>query len=130
MENKVCLDSNFLIDLLRNKKTAVEWLENNKEKQFCTTSINVFELFYGAYKSNKGTEIDSCESLFEGLPILNLTERSAKKAGKIAATLDKNGKHKDFRDILIASVAITKNIGLKTENKKDFENIEGLRLVV
>ncbi len=128
MENKICLDSDFLIDILRNKKEAFEWLEKNEDKDLCTTSINIFELFYGAYKKNK-SEIEACNFLLQNFLILNLSADSAKLAGKIACKLDSLGQKIDYKDIFIASISIQENMSLKTSNKRHFERIEGLKLV-
>ncbi len=51
MENKVCLDSDFLIDILRDKEESLRWVEQASECEFATTIINVFELYYGEYKN-------------------------------------------------------------------------------
>ncbi len=129
LENTICLDSDFLIDMLRGKEQPVIWMKENSDKKFCTTTINLFELFYGAYKSNSIKEIESCERLLETLIVFSVSPNSAKIAGKIAANLDKTGNKVDFRDIIIASISITENLKLKTNNQKHFENIKDLILV-
>ena len=52
------------------------------------------------------------------------------KAGEIWIELKKSGELIDDRDVLIASVAITKNIPLLTRNVKHFKRLErfGLKL--
>lgn len=125
----ICLDSDFLIDVLRNKEEAKRWLEENKDKTLYTTIINIFELFYGAHKSNRKKEIDSCNELLDDLPILELSVNAAKKSANIAADLDKTGKPIGFRDVFIAGIVLTENISLKTNNKKHFENIKDLQLI-
>jgi beta-lactamase class D len=60
--SRTIIDTDILIDLLRNKKEAVDFVTALEKKKFVmsTTSINAFELFYGAHKSNdpeKGIEI-------------------------------------------------------------------------
>lgn len=129
MENMICLDSDFLIDVLRNKEESKKWLEENKDKILCTTIINIFELFYGAYKSNRKKEIDSCNELLDDLPILELSINAAKRSANVAADLDKTGKPIGFRDVFIAGIVLTENISLKTNNKKHFENIEDLQII-
>ena len=53
MENSICLDTNILVDLLRNKSDAVKWVEENESNNIlATTIINVFELYSGAYKAH------------------------------------------------------------------------------
>ena len=128
LENEICLDSDFLIDLLRKKLEPLKWLQENSDKILYNTTINVFELFYGANKSKRNEELQSCEKLIGSFPILELDTISAKNAGKIAAELEKGNKSLEFRDILIASIAIQNKMPLKTNNKKDFMKIKELKL--
>lgn len=131
MENRICLDTDFLIDVLRNKKEAVLWLkevENNYEVS--TTMINIFELYSGAYKVKNSTEkIKSMKKLVENLDVLGLTFNCAENAGKIRAELEVNGKALESRDILIAAIALINNCSLKTNNKKHFSRIKGLKII-
>ena len=48
----VCLDTNFIIHLLRNDSTALEKLKSLSGESICTTSISVPELYRGAWLSN------------------------------------------------------------------------------
>ena len=91
MENCICLDSDILIDLLRNKKETLEWLKENENKFiFATTIINVFELYAGAYNSeNQEKRIKAVKKLIEKLKILNINLRIVEEAGKHYAKLKK-----------------------------------------
>ena len=54
METKIILDTTVLVDFIRNKESAVSFVRNLSEKcEICTTDINVFELYYGAYLSKQ-----------------------------------------------------------------------------
>ncbi len=128
VEDKICLDSDFLIDFLRNKKETVEWLkEYEKKVDLATTIINAFEIYHGEFKiKNNAVHIDN---LLKNLNVLNLSIEIVKKAGEIATNLEKEGNIIEFRDILIAATVISNNYSLKTNNKKHFERIKGLRIV-
>lgn len=54
----VCLDTDFIVALLRGDKEAEEKsvLLDNRGIRKTTTPINAFELFIGAYLSTKNTE--------------------------------------------------------------------------
>ena len=59
MENKICLDTDFLVNFLRNKKDKVDFIINNENQVvFTTTFITLFELFYGAHKSNREENVN------------------------------------------------------------------------
>lgn len=128
MEDKICLDSDFLIDFLKNKKEAVEWLKEYEEKaELATTIINTFEIYHGEFKiKNNAILIDN---LLKNLDVLNLSVEITKKAGELSANLEKEGNMIEFRDILIAAIVISNNYSLKTNNKKHFERIKELKII-
>ncbi len=127
----ICLDTDLLVNFLRNDEDAVNYVEENElVNNLFTTHITLFELYYGAnLSSHKKQNIDAVDILTKRLGLLNLTERSVKKAGEISAELDKKGNMIDFRDLLIGTIALDKGIAIKTNNKKDFERIKGLKVV-
>lgn len=127
METQICLDTDFLINFLRNKKEEVEFIEENETRTiFSTTSINLFELYYGAYKSGSTENLLKLEELQQRLRILPTSMEAMKKAGEILAVLEKKGQLLDFRDLLIGTIAITEKNSLKTLNKKHFLRIPHL----
>ena len=131
MGNSICLDSDFLIDLLRNKKEAAEWIKDNEENNILgTTIINLFELYSGAYRAaNFENKLVAVKKLESKLKILNFSLRSAEEAGKQNALLDKKGMQIEKRDLFIGVIALSEGFSLKTNNKKHFYRIEGLRVV-
>ena len=131
METKVILDTSIMVDFTRNKEHAVSLVKELSEKhEVCTTDINVFELYYGAFKSAKKEEnIKSITSLLNRIEILNLSHESIKKAAEILVNLEKKGEQIDFRDLLIGTIALVNNNSIKTNNIKHFERIEGLNVI-
>lgn len=131
MGSSICLDSDFLIDLLRNKKEAVEWTKDNEENNILgTTIINLFELYSGAYRAaNFENKLAAVKKLESRLKILNFSLKSAEEAGKQNALLDKKGMQIEKRDLFIGVIALSEGFSLKTNNKKHFYRIEGLRVV-
>ena len=130
MENKICLDTDFLVNFLRNSKEEAEFIKNNEsDKDMSTTYINLFELYYGAYKSReKDNNLKAISNLINRLNILNLSDESVKKAGEILAKLEKEGKIIEFRDLFIGTIALVNNYSIKTKNIKHFSRIEGLEI--
>ena len=130
MENKICLDTDFLINFLRNKEHEVRFVIDNEDKNLATTYINLFELYYGAYKSKaKIQNLEAVSMLSDRLEILNLSEESAKKAGELLVELESKGNVVDFRDLLIGVIALVRNYSIKTNNVKHFNKIEGLIII-
>lgn len=131
MEDTICIDTDILADLLRKKDEAVQWFKNNdNNSQLATTTINLFELYYGSYRTaNPEKSLEAVNSLADNLIILTLNSESAREAGKQLARLSSAGNIIDVKDILIGSVALSSNCSLKTNNKKDFEKINGLKII-
>jgi len=130
MGNSICLDTDILVNFLRKEPLAVSWMEENRDKEIATTVVNIFELYYGAYASKlPQTKVRDVEKIIERVKVLNLSVESSKLAGNELARLKKEGQMVEFRDMLIASVALENNLPLKTNSIKHFERIKGLNLV-
>lgn len=131
LENKICLDSDFLIDFLRGKEEEIRFVKENEENYvFGTTKINLFELFYGAYKSLKRKEnLEAISKLIDRVEIIDFSVDASKRAGKTLADLEEKGEIIDFRDILIGSIAVDNGFSIKTKNKQHFRKIEGLKVL-
>ncbi len=131
VEDGLIVDTDILIDLLRKKDYAVSLvkkLENGVE--LATSAINAFELYRGAYKSrNQEKNLASVKGLLNSLRILNTDEDSMEIAGKITASLERDGNMMDIRDLLIASIALVNGFGILTNNVRHFNKIKHLRVV-
>jgi predicted nucleic acid-binding protein len=129
MENSICVDTDILIDILHNEKESVQWLKENRDKNLKTTVINAFELYAGVYRViNEEEAKNSVRLLLENLPLLDFSEKNVEEAGRIHALLEKQGNIIDNRDIFIGVIAKMANCKLKTNNKKHFERIQGLKI--
>ena len=125
----LCLDTDILIDLLRGESKTVEEIKQLEDKfELVTTAINLFELYYGAYKTGRERNIEAVKEVARRVEVLNLTEKSAEISGKILAELEKRGEAIDFRDVMIAGIVIENNITLYTRNVKHFKRIERINL--
>ena len=131
MENKICLDTDFLVNFLRNGKEEIEFIRKNEaNKHIVTTYINLFELYYGAYRSNKPeNKLKAISALLNRIHLLNLTNESVKKAGDVQAKLREKGEMIEFRDLFIGTIALVNGCSIKTNNVKHFNRIEGLIVV-
>lgn len=127
-----CLDTNLLVAILRGKHDAKKKMEDlDREGRQATTTVNSFELFYGAYKSseNRESNVEKVSTLLGRLDILTLDYESSSIAGKILAELSTSGIAIDFRDALIAGISMARGMPLVTRDKEHFSRIRGLRLV-
>ncbi len=128
---RTIIDTDILIDLLKDKKEAIELITQLEEKKslLSTTTINTFELYYGAHKSKQFKQnLQATEKLLNRLIVLPLTPRSAKKAGHIYAQLEKQGQPIGLRDTFIAAIALTKGFSIVTRNVNHFKKIKELNI--
>ena len=130
METQICLDTDFLVNFLRNKKEELEFIEQHETSTiFATTQINLFELYYGAYKSGVAENLLRLEELQQRLRILPASTEAMRKAGETLAALGKQGQPLDFRDLLIGNIALSVRFSLKSNNKKHFLRIPHLKVL-
>jgi len=99
------------------------------ELQF-TTSINISEIYFGAYRSINRKQILQAyeEKVFPNLNILPFDTDSGKIYGKLKAQLEKKGLPKSEPDLRIAAITIQHNMVLVTGNKRHFIGIPGLKI--
>lgn len=126
-----CLDTNFLIDLLRGDPEAqrkMSALEDGKTI-IATTAMNVCELYKGAYKSERVKENTvAAEQILKNLVIYNFDSAAAKEAAKITEELRKNGQPIGAMDALVAGTAIANNETLLTRDIEHYKRIRKLRV--
>jgi len=124
----IVIDTDILIDLLRNKEYAVKKInELEKNEELATTDINAFELYFGAYNSRfKEKNIASTKGLLKAMILFHTHEESMEIAGRIFSEKRAKGKMMEIRDVLIAAIALQNGCRLLTNNRDHFEGIEGL----
>ena len=121
------LDTDVLIDFLRGVKEAVSLVKNLKERAFiCTTVINAFELYWGAYKLRR---VDAIDKLLGRIELLELGPNEARAAGEEIAYLESLGQPLDVRDVLIGSIAKVNGCNIATGNVRHFKRIRGLGVI-
>ncbi len=123
MARKVCLDSDVLINILRNQNETIKMIQNLDADLF-TTSINTFELWYGRKNS------EDIFQFFEWLNVLEFNQESSILAGDILRKLELKGQILELKDIFIAAICIDNNIELLTNNKKHFERLKEFGLIL
>jgi tRNA(fMet)-specific endonuclease VapC len=130
--NRTIIDTDILIDFLRNRKEAVAFVTQLEEKKtlLSTTAINAFELYYGAHKSRQSVQtLQSTKKLLDRLVLLPLTSRSAQRAGHIYAELELEGQPIGLRDTFIAAIALARKCSVATRNTEHFKKVKGLTVI-
>ena len=125
MVRKICLDTDILINIMRNDSRTKNVIAAF-DADFYTTTINVFELWQGHRKGEETMEF------LEPLKKVDFDEKSAFTAGGIQRKLFDKGDALEIRDLLIGTICIRNDLELLTFNVKHFERLKrfGLKLIV
>ncbi|OUL26357.1 twitching motility protein PilT [Nostoc sp. RF31YmG] len=111
------------INSVRTKVSEIGW------EQIYICSITVAELYFGAYNSQRVVEnLARAEDFIQSLPVVPLTNPALKKFGELKAELRRLGQPITEFDLLIASVALTGNYILVTNNTRHYSRITRLQL--
>ncbi len=133
MENpRVVIDTDVLVDFLRGNREATLLVNRLEEQKYllATTTINEFELYYGAHKSTGSDKaIVQIRQLLGRLVVLPLSSKSAQRAGHIYAELEKQGQPIGLRDTMIGAIAQTRHCSVATRNVSHFKKIGGLAII-
>lgn len=125
-----CLDTSFLVDLLRGKK-EVETLKDELDQHETTLVIaspSIMELWSGACRSSHPEkEQKKINELLQSFLILPLDSSSAKEAAEIEVELLKKGQMIETEDIMIAGIARSHGEKIVTRDEH-FQRIKGLQL--
>jgi len=125
-------DTDSLSNILKKTPSPflLKKLEGIAEDLQFTTSINVAEIYFGAYRSKNIKKILKTyeDKVFPNLNILSFDTESGKIYGRLKARLEKKGLSKSEPDLRIASIAIQHNMLLITGNTRHFIGIPGLSI--
>ncbi|SCB49645.1 type II toxin-antitoxin system VapC family toxin [Rhizobium multihospitium] len=124
------LDTNAVIALIgRGSDLLVKRILDSRQGSIALSSIVVYELYFGAHKSAKVQHnLETLRLLLADFPVLDFDQRDAFVAGEIRATLNAKGTPIGPYDLLIAGQAKARELTVITNNIKEFEGIEGLRV--
>lgn len=125
---KYLLDTNAVIAILNGNLHFITELKKHRPTDFGLSSVVMFELYYGAEKSQKVKE-NLAKLAKLPFDILPFELADAKVAGKIRADLNQKGTPIGAYDLQIAAQAITRKLTLITHNVKEFERVNGLKVI-
>ena len=126
---KYLLDTDICIYWLKGKTTVKDRVIKVDWTEIAICVITASELYFGAYNSSKiQNNLMTAETFIKSLTVLPLSDRTLKKFGQLKAQLRKVGTPVADFDLLIASVALTEDLILVTNNTRHYQRIEELKL--
>lgn len=125
---KYLLDTNVCIHFFRGRFNLIDKIEAVGIRQCAISEITLAELVFGAENSdNPKKNIDIVDRFASQLTILPIFE-AISKYGKEKARLRKSGIMISDFDLLIGCTATENQLIMVTENVKEFERINGIRI--
>jgi len=124
------LDTNTCIAYLNGKNEAVKYhFLQQDPHQISLCSVVKAELLYGAHKSQRKAEnLQKLEEFFLYFPSLPFDDHAAEHYGYLRTQLERSGQIIGPNDLLIASIALSADATLVTNNTREFKRVEGLSL--
>ncbi len=135
------LDSDIIIDLLHGEIDFSELKDKfSAYYQIATTSINIYELYYGFYKlkhskqkiSAKKLELEeqNLNKIIKNLKVFEFSHLSAQKSAELFHQLISQGQRVETFDCLIAGIIITSNHSdILTGNVRHFQRFKELIVI-
>jgi predicted nucleic acid-binding protein len=130
---KTVLDTNVLSAAMRAAPdpAVTAWFDRQPSESVWTTAVTVFEIRFGLETLPPGPRRQQLEDLFEralreGLEqrILPLDAAAARHAATLAARRQQSGRPVDFRDTLIAGIALARRAQVATRNTRHFADLD------
>ena len=124
------LDTNICIYAIKHKPEQIFMrLQEHDPIDICISSVTYAELVHGVEKS-KAIEKNrvALALLLANIEILNFDSLAAESYGKIRADLEKAGTPIGPLDMMIAGHAMALDYTVVTNNTKEFERVNGLKL--
>lgn len=123
------LDTNTCIYIINRRPPHVaERFAEHPADAIGLSSITLAELRYGVSKSGSAKNAAVLEAFIEPLEVLSYDAEATKHYGPLRAKLESLGKPIGAMDLLIAAHALSLGAILVTNNTKEFERVEGLKL--
>ncbi|MES9855344.1 MAG: tRNA(fMet)-specific endonuclease VapC [Sedimenticola sp.] len=126
---KYMLDTNIVIYVIKRRPVQALGVFNRHTGQMCISSITLAELLHGVEKSAMPDQnLVQVEDFISRLDVLEYGSKAASHYGDIRADLERKGTPIGVNDLHIAGHARSEGLTLVTNNQREFERVEALRL--
>jgi predicted nucleic acid-binding protein len=128
----IILDTDVLSALMRAEPdpAVLIWLDRQPDSSIWTTSITLMEIRYGVQSMPAGRRRESMTQAFEAVLKEEIEHRyasfdpaAAQQAADLMALRKAKGRPVDFRDTMIAGIALSTRATLATRNTAHFTDL-------
>lgn len=123
------LDTDVLVDVLRNRGHARSRLAETSPDDFRTSSVAVAELAYGARLAREPARAElAWRTLLEPIEVVPFDAAAAERHAELRHAL--RGTPIGERDLIVAATAVANGLVVVTRNQREFGRVPGLRVEV
>lgn len=123
------LDTNICIYIINEQPArVVQRLIQAGRESLAISTVTVAELAFGIAKSPRSDSRAKLGNFLSKFPILDWNQEAAWVYGSVRKTLEAKGQRIGERDLLLACQALALDATMVTNNTREFERIEGLKL--
>lgn len=123
------LDTNIVIYSMRQRGKALRSRLRQHPGQLAVSTITAAELYFGAERSNeRDRNLQAVDEVLELVDLMEFDRSAAAHAAQIKADLQRRGLTIGPYDVLIAGHARSLGLVLVTNNRAEFDRVEGLRV--
>lgn len=129
----IIIDADVVIKGERGSFDLRGWLALQSDTELQIASITVAELWHGVERASlphRRRREHYIRSIIERLAVLPYTETTALQHAQIWASLEVSGRIVGPYDLILAATAIEHKSAVATFNKRHFDCVEGLRVIV
>ncbi|RUO55543.1 type II toxin-antitoxin system tRNA(fMet)-specific endonuclease VapC [Pseudidiomarina homiensis] len=121
------LDTNFCIYLMKNRPAFLLPIFEQHSRQIAVSSITVMELYYGVERSmQRVANGEKLASFLARVQTLDFDVQAAAQTAIIRSILAQQGTPIGPYDQMIAGHARAQNLTVVTNNRREFDRVDGL----
>lgn len=122
-------DTDWIIDYFNQVPASVSRLREAQKQGLAISIVSLAELWEGIwYARDRPSSERHLSDFLAGVKLLEIGEETCVHFGRIRGELRRKGKLIGDLDLLIAATALEHNVTLLSNNRRHFEQIEGLRV--
>ncbi len=123
------LDTNICIYVINEHPAQVlQRLIQAGRESLAISTVTVAELAFGVAKSTRADSRAKLENFLSKFPIVDWDQDAAWIYGNVRKDLEAKGQRIGERDLLLACQALALDATMVTNNTREFERVEGLKL--
>jgi tRNA(fMet)-specific endonuclease VapC len=121
-------DTNTCIYALKLQGRVVARMREHGPDEIVVTTVTLAELWFGAHKSVRRAAVRrDVDAFLEPFEVLPFDREAADSYSRTRSDLERVGRPIGERDLLIASIALSRGLAVVTNNVAEFARVPGLK---